>query len=62
VCNKGKEYSNQQIHFYIGNGSGSNDQTIQDAVHGMNYNLNSPEYVPEPGPLAVMQAHLNDCS
>jgi len=56
----GKEYMNQGIHFYICNGSGSDDKTLQDAVNGKNYNCYAPEYVPEPGLLAIMQQQLND--
>jgi len=58
----GKEYTNQHIHFYICNGSGSDDKTLQDAVNGKNYNYHAPEYVLEPGLLAIMQEQLIDPS
>ena len=51
----GKEYTNQCIHFYTCNGSGSDDKTFQDAINGKNYNYHALEYVPEPGLLAIMQ-------
>jgi len=51
----GKDYTNQHIHFYICNGSGSDDKTLQDSINGKNYNYHAPEHVPQPGLLAIMQ-------
>jgi len=52
----GKEYMKQHIHFYICNGSGSDNKPLQDVVNKKNYNYHAAlEYVPEPGLLAIMQ-------
>jgi len=56
----GEEYSNPSMHFYICNGNGSDDASIGDAENGKNYNFYLPEYVPEPSPLSIIQACLND--
>jgi len=59
-CVTGKEFSNQCIHFYICSGNGCDVLSRIDAENGMNFNYHAPEYVPEPGPLSVIQARLND--
>jgi len=52
-CRKGVYKSAYSVYICIG--SGSDDKTLQDAVNGKNYNHHAPEYVPEPGLLAIMQ-------